>query len=112
MDPNFPRSGVYVPFSPAFPPPQYMSMGTCEFFGFSISYTILTSLCVFVPTDYASFFKKDLLFIYKASKFIFRQRGRKGEKEGKKYQCVVASCAPPTGDLAHNLGMCPDWESN
>ena len=19
---------------------------------------------------------------------------------------------PPTGDLAHNLGMCPDWESN
>ena len=19
---------------------------------------------------------------------------------------------PPTGDPAHNLGMCPDWESN
>ena len=19
---------------------------------------------------------------------------------------------PPTGDMAHNLGMCPDWESN
>ena len=19
---------------------------------------------------------------------------------------------PPTGDLAHNSGMCPDWESN
>ena len=30
---------------------------------------------------------------------------------GKK-QCVVASHAPPTGGLAHNLGMCPDWESN
>ena len=26
--------------------------------------------------------------------------------------CVVASCAPPTGDLAHNPGMCPDWELN
>ena len=38
----------------------------------------------------------------------FRQRGRGGEK----HQCVVASRAPPTGDLAHNPGMCPDWESN
>ena len=25
---------------------------------------------------------------------------------------VVASCAPPTGDLAHNPGSCPDQESN
>ena len=25
---------------------------------------------------------------------------------------MVASHAPPTGDLAHNPGMCPDWESN
>ena len=47
-------------------------------------------------------------FIY----FVFRQRGREGEREGKKHQCVIASCAPPTGDLAHNPGMCPDWESN
>ena len=37
------------------------------------------------------FFK--ILFIY------FRQRGREGEREGEKHQCVVASCAPPTGDL-------------
>ena len=29
-----------------------------------------------------------------------------------KDQCVVASHSPPTKDLAHNLGMCPDWESN
>ena len=28
------------------------------------------------------------------------------------YQCVVASCMPPTGDLARNPGMCPDCESN
>ena len=39
--------------------------------------------------------------------FIFNQRGREGEREGEKHQCVVAS-----GDLARNLGMCPNWESN
>ena len=46
------------------------------------------------------------MFIY------FRQRGREGEREGEKHQCVVASHAPPTGDLAHNPGMRPDWGSN
>ena len=35
-----------------------------------------------------------------------------GDREGEKHQCVVASHAPPTGDLAHNPGLCPDWESN
>ena len=34
------------------------------------------------------------------------------EREGEKHQCVVASWVLPTGDLAHNPGMCPDWESN
>ena len=33
-----------------------------------------------------------------------------GEREGEKHQCVVVSCAPPTGDLACNPGMWPDWE--
>ena len=41
---------------------------------------------------------------------LFLERGREGEKQGEKHQCVVASCTPPTGDLALNLGMCPDWE--
>ena len=27
--------------------------------------------------------------------FIFRERGRDGEREGEKHQCVVASSAPP-----------------
>ena len=44
--------------------------------------------------------------------FIFRERGRKGEREGEKHQCVVASHARTTGDLVHSPGMCPDWESN
>ena len=35
-----------------------------------------------------------------------------GEKEGDKHPCVVASRMPPTGDLACNPGMCPDWELN
>ena len=44
--------------------------------------------------------------------FFFRQRGREGGREGEKHQCVVASCTPPTGDVACSPGMCPDWESN
>ena len=33
--------------------------------------------------------------------------------EGKeKHHCVVTSCAPPTGDLTHNPGLCPHWELN
>ena len=44
--------------------------------------------------------------------FIFRQRGREGEREGEKQQCVVASYASPTGDPACNVDMCLDWESN
>ena len=44
--------------------------------------------------------------------FIFRQRGREGQREEEKYQCVVASHVPHTGDLAGNPGMWPDWEWN
>ena len=29
-----------------------------------------------------------------------------------KYQFVIASCGAAAGDLAHNPGMGPDWESN
>ena len=36
----------------------------------------------------------------------------KGEREGEKHQCVVASRTPPTGDLALIPGLCPDWELN
>ena len=42
----------------------------------------------------------------------FLERGKEGEREGEKHQCVVASRMPPIGDLACNPGMCPDWESN
>ena len=56
------------------------------------------------PAIWAGFFIKVL--------FIFRETGRERKTEGEKHQCVVASHAPPTGDMAYNPGMCPDWESN
>ena len=53
--------------------------------------------------SYSFFF---LRFIY------FQTEGKGGKKEGEKHQCVVASHKPPTGGLACNPGMCPDWELN
>ena len=44
--------------------------------------------------------------------FIFGERGREGEREGGKCQCVVAFHVPPSRDLAHNPGVCHDWELN
>ena len=41
------------------------------------------------------------------------ERGEgKEEREEEKHQYVVASCTPPTEDLAYNPGMYPDWELN
>ena len=54
----------------------------------------------------------DHLFLKRFYLFNFRERGREGEREGEKHQCVIASHVPPTGDLGHNLGMCHDWELN
>ena len=54
----------------------------------------------------------EYLFIYKLYLFIFRGRGREGDRQGEKHQCVVASRMLPTGDWAGNAGMCPDWELN
>ena len=53
-----------------------------------------------VPFYYSLLFLRD--FIY-----LFLERGREGEREEEEHQCVVASCMPPTGDLAHNPGTCP-----
>ena len=71
----------------------------------SISLNVLTKSSHFILI--LIFFKKSYSF---KILFIFRARGREGEKE--KHQCVVASLAPPTGDLAHNPSMCFDWELN
>ena len=51
------------------------------------------------------------LFNFKKILFIYFQR--EGEKHDvwEKHQ-LVASHMPPTGNQAHNPGMCPHWESN
>lgn len=53
-----------------------------------------------------------LLCFYLFSKiihlFLFRERGREGERKREKRPCAVASHAPPTG----SPGLCPDWESD
>ena len=43
--------------------------------------------------------------------FIFRERVRDREREGGKHRSV-ASYMPPTGELAHSPGLCPDRELN
>ena len=53
----------------------------------------------------------ELLFLKTFYLFIFREE-KEGDREREKHQCVVASRAPPTGELTHNPGMCPDWELN
>ena len=57
-----------------------------------------------------SLFKINKHVYFKDFIYLFLERGEGGEREGEKHQCVIASCAPPTGDLAHNPGLCPDWE--
>ena len=52
-----------------------------------------------------SFLKKDIIY-------LFLEKRKRRDWEGERHQCVVASHTPPTRDLACNLGMCPDWESN
>ena len=41
--------------------------------------------------------------------YFFLERGREGERET---SSVVASHTSPTGDLAHDPGMCAEWELN
>ena len=54
--------------------------------------------------------KCTIVFFLRFYLFIFRERGKEGRREEEKHQCVVASDMVPTGDQAHNPGMCPDWE--
>ena len=72
-----------------------------------MSHLLINSIMVFSPIYQLKFFK-DL--------FIFRERYREGERKRdlnvQEIHRSVASCTPPSGDLACNPGMCPDWESN
>ena len=61
--------------------------------------------------SHTTFFKSYSLFFFKIL-FNYLYTKGKGGREGEKHQCVVSFYAPPTGDLAYNPGMCPDWELN
>ena len=65
------------------------------------------------PSGWQIFILKFFLnFLKRFYLFIFRERGREGEREVEKHQCVVACHMAPSGDLACNPDMCPDWELN
>ena len=51
------------------------------------------------------------LIFFKYFIYLFLERGEERQRS-RETRCVVASHLPPTGDLAYNPGMCPDWESN
>ena len=62
-------------------------------------------------STYAAILVRVCLFL-KDIIYLFLDRGGGREKEGENHQCVAAPHASLTRDLAHNPGMCPDWESN
>ena len=53
-----------------------------------------------------------LICFFKDFIYLFLERGREGEREGKNHRCVVASHVPTTEDLACYPNMCPDRELN
>ena len=74
-----------------------------------------------VQLFYVGHERKWLSFLLKHFKdfiYVFLERGEGREKEWERNINVweihwsVASHTTPTGDLAHNRDMCPDWESN
>ena len=56
------------------------------------------------------------MYIFKKILFIFRERGKEGERRRETSMCERyidwLPLTPPTGDLACNPIMCPDLESN
>ena len=71
----------------------------------SCSLLFCLSTCVVRLSFFSFFFLKGCIY-------LLLGKGREGEREGEKHQCVVAFHAPPTWDLACNPGTCPDWELN
>ena len=52
-------------------------------------------------------------YIFKDFIYLLLDREEGREKERERYINVwLALACPPTGDLACNPGICPDWESN
>ena len=74
-------------------------------------------LCLWVKSKNLNSFERS--FLKRVYLFIFRERGRKGGREGEKHLCVretSLSCLSQAGNqgpgLQHWHVPCPDWELN
>ena len=82
----------------AIPSPLFMSMDhVYKFCGYSIFYTVLYIPMAILELPICTSFLKKTLFI-----FIFRERGREGEREEEKHGCV-------TDTLIGSLWHTPSW---
>ena len=99
------------------PSPPHLARTLCSYHWWKFSFSTKPSkLCDSVKGEVESFsesfvpwFSFSFIF-FKDFIYLFLERGKEGEREGEKHQCVVASA--PNQALTHNSGMCPDWESN
>ena len=98
---------------------------------------IITTCCKFIPLNnvcpipyspfpgyhhfhlwFYKFVFGHFFFFSKKILFTFRERGREGQRGRETSKCerntdwLSLTCPPPTRDLAHNPGTCPDRESN
>ncbi|KAF6125340.1 hypothetical protein HJG60_009839 [Phyllostomus discolor] len=91
-------------------PPIVLIMSLMTFsFSLGPSQTSCTAFNCHVPvvSFYLEHFHTCLLLFFKVFYlFISTEREREGNIS------VWLTVTPPTGDLAHNPGICPDWESN
>ena len=73
---------------------------------------------VITTTTYKNYTTTDSKTIYFLRFYFyflfFGERRREGERKGVKHWYVKKTSigTPPTGELAHNPGMCPNQESN
>ena len=72
--------------------------------GLPVSIGLLVLMFLESQVLYAHLFFKRL--------YLFLQRGREGEREGEKHQCVFASQIPQLGTWPTTQAGALDWESN
>ena len=57
-------------------------------------------------------FKKDFIYLILETGEEGREKERERNMNVREKRGSVSSCTCPSGDLARNPGMCPDWELN
>ena len=93
-----------IPISGHSPSPPFQPLETSNLLSVLMDVPILDSSYIWIHTICGllcqAFFTQHNVFFIFLNWFIYRERGRKGEREGEKHQCVVSSHTPPTGDWA------------